>query len=140
MVGLTLGTTAPRIFRALVEATAFGSRAIVEQFRKEGVPINAVIAQGGIARKSPFVMQVTADILGMPIRVVASDQACALGAGMLAAAAGGVYPSVAEAQKRMGSGFDKVYKPDRAKASRYQVLYRRYTELSRILEPLLRTL
>ena len=87
VVGLTLGTTAPKIFRALVEATAFGSRAIVEQFRKEGVPINAVIAQGGIARKSPFVMQVTADILGMPIRVVASDQACALGAGMLAAAA-----------------------------------------------------
>ena len=80
-MGLTLGTTAPKIFRALVEATAFGSRAIVEQFRKEGVPINAVIAQGGIARKSPFVMQVTADVLGMPIRVVASDQACALGRG-----------------------------------------------------------
>ena len=92
IVGLTLGTTAPKIFRALVEATAFGSRAIVEQFRKEGVPINAVIAQGGIARKSPFVMQVTADILGMPIRVVASDQACALGAGMLAAVAGGSVP------------------------------------------------
>ncbi|MGA2377798.1 MAG: ribulokinase [Spirochaetia bacterium] len=140
VVGLTLGTTAPKIFRALVEATAFGSRAIVEQFRKEGVPINAVIAQGGIARKSPFVMQVTADILGMPIRVVASDQACALGAGMLAAAAGGVYPSVPEAQRRMGSGFDKVYKPDRARTSRYQALYRRYTELSRSLEPLLRKL
>ena len=140
VVGLTLGTTAPKIFRALVEATAFGSRAIVEQFRKEGVPINAVIAQGGIARKSPFVMQVTADILGMPIRVVASDQACALGAGMLAAAAGGVYPSVTEAQKRMGSGFDKVYKPNRAKAALYQALYRRYTELSRSLEPLLQKL
>ena len=139
-MGLTLGTTAPKIFRALVEATAFGSRAIVEQFRKEGVPIKAVIAQGGIARKSPFVMQVTADILGMPIRVVASDQACALGAGMLAAAAGGVYPSVPEAQRRMGSGFDKVYKPDRTRTSRYQALYRRYTELSRSLEPLLRKL
>jgi L-ribulokinase len=140
VVGLTLGTTAPKIFRALVEATAFGSRAIIEQFRKEGVPINAVIALGGIARKSPFVMQVTADILGMPIRVVASDQACALGAGMLAAAAAGVYPSVTEAQKRMGSGFDKVYKPDRAKALLYLELYRRYTELSRSLEPLLRKL
>jgi L-ribulokinase len=140
VVGLTLGTTAPKIFRALVEATAFGSRAIIEQFRKEGVPISAVIALGGIARKSPFVMQVTADILGMPIRVVASDQACALGAGMVAAVAGGVYASVTEAQKRMGSGFDKVYKPDRVKSSRYQALYRRYTELSRSLEPLLRTL
>jgi len=140
VVGLTLGTTAPKIFRALVEATAFGSRAIVEQFRKEGVPINAVIAQGGIARKSPFVMQVTADILGMPIRVVTSDQACALGAGMLAAAAAGVYTSVPEAQKRMGSGFDMVYKPDRGKASLYKSLYRRYTELSRSLEPFLRNL
>jgi L-ribulokinase len=140
VVGLTLGTTAPKIFRALVEATAFGSRAIIEQFRKEGVPISAVIALGGIARKSPFVMQVTADVLGMPIRVVASDQACALGAGMVAAVAGGVYASVTEAQKRMGSGFDKVYKPDRVKSSRYQALYRRYTELSRSLEPLLRTL
>jgi len=122
VVGLTLGTTAPRIFRALVEATAFGSRAIVEQFRKEGVAINAVIAEGGIARKSPFVMQVTADILNMPIKVVASDQACALGAGMLAAAAGGIYRSVPEAQKRMGSGFDKVFKPDRARAAKYQAL------------------
>jgi L-ribulokinase len=79
IVGLTLGTSAPRIFRALVESTAFGSRAIVDQFRKEGVAIDSVIALGGIARKSPFVMQLTADVLGMPIRVVASDQACALG-------------------------------------------------------------
>jgi L-ribulokinase len=71
---------------------------------------------------------------------VASDQACALGAGMLAAAAAGVYPSVTEAQKRMGSGFDKIFKPDRGKASLYQALYRRYTDLSRSLEPLLRTL
>ena len=140
VVGLTLGTTAPKIFRALVEATAFGSRAIVEQFRREGMPINAVIAEGGIARKSPFVMQVTADVLEMPIRVVASEQACALGAGMLAAAAAGFYPSVSEAQKRMGSGFDMVYKPDRGKASLYRALYRRYTELSKSLEPLLQKL
>jgi L-ribulokinase len=112
----------------------------VEQFRKEGVSINAVIAQGGIARKSPFVMQVTADILNMPIRVVASDQACALGAGMLAAAAAKIYPSVPEAQRRMGSGFDKVFKPDRAMAAKYNELYRRYTELSRALEPILKEL
>ena len=140
VVGLTLGTTAPRIFRALVEATAFGSRAIVEQFRKEGVAINSVIAQGGIARKSPFVMQVTADILGMPIKVVASEQACALGAGMLAAVAAGIHGSVPEAQKRMGSGFDKVFKPDRGRSTRYQALYTRYSELAKSLEPLLRAL
>ncbi|HEY9594712.1 MAG TPA: ribulokinase [Spirochaetia bacterium] len=137
IVGITLGTTAPKIFRALVEATAFGSRAIVEQFRKEGVAIKDVIAQGGIARKSPFVMQVTADVLGMPIRVVASDQACALGAGMLAAVAGGVYPSVAAAQKRMGSGFDKVFKPDRKRAAFYTEQYKRYAELGKSLESFL---
>ena len=140
IVGLTLGTTAPKIFRALVEATAFGSRAIVEQFRKEGVPINAVIAQGGIARKSPFVMQVTADILGMPIRVVTSDQACALGAGMLAAVAAGVHPSVAAAQKKMGSGFDKIFKPDKKRAAAYTRQYGTYTSLGGSLTGLLRAL
>jgi L-ribulokinase len=137
IAGITLGTTAPKIFRALVEATAFGSRAIVDQFRKEGVPVNAVIAQGGIAGKSPFVMQVTADVLGMPIRVVASDQACALGAGMLAAVAAGVYPNVTAAQKRMGSGYDRTFKPDRKKTAVYQVLYRRYVELGKGLETFL---
>jgi L-ribulokinase len=139
-VGLALGTTAPKIFRALVEATAFGSLAIVEQFRREGVPVKSVIAQGGIARKSPFVMQVTADILGMPIRVVASDQACALGAGMLAAVAAGIYSTVAIAQRKMGSGFDMTFTPNRARAAQYRKLYARYAELGRSLEPLLRSL
>ena len=140
IVGLTLGTTAPRIFRALVEATAFGSRAIVEQFRAEGVAIDGVIAMGGIARKSPFVMQVTADILGMPIKVVASDQACALGAGMLAAAAGGVYATVTAAQKKMGSGFDRTFTPNKKRADRYNALYGRYQRLAMTLEPMLRSL
>ncbi len=140
IVGLTLGTTAPRIFRALVEATAFGSRAIVEQFRKEGVAITNVIALGGIARKSPFVMQVTADVLGMPIKVAASDQTVALGAGMFAAVAAGAYPNVIEAQKRMGSGFDKTFTPDRKRAALYDKLYAKYTSLAASLEALLRTL
>jgi L-ribulokinase len=140
IVGLTLGTTAPKVFRALVEATAFGSRAIVEQFRKEGVPINAVIAEGGIARKSPFVMQVTADILGMPIKVVTSDQAVALGAAMLAAVAARVYPSTAAAQKKMGSGFDMTFKPDRKRAALYDKMYQRYVSLAGSLEGFLRAL
>ncbi len=140
VVGLTLGTTAPRIFRALVEATAFGSRAIVEQFRAEGVAIAGVIAMGGIARKSPFVMQVTADVLGMPIKVVASDQACALGAGMLAAVAGGVYGTVTAAQKKMGSGFDRTFTPDKKRAARYTALYGRYQELAKSLAPMLSSL
>jgi L-ribulokinase len=140
VAGLNLGTTAPKIFRALVEATAYGSRAIVQQFRKEGVPISAVIAQGGIARKSPFVMQVTADVMNMPIRVVTSDQACALGASMLAAVAAGIHPSAAAAQKKMGSGFDKVYKPDSRRAAAYAKLYEKYVALGGALEGFLRTL
>jgi L-ribulokinase len=83
---------------------------------------------------------VTTDILGMPIKVVASDQACALGAGMLAAVAGGVYPTVAAAQKHMGSGFDKTFKPDHRVAGRYQAAYKRYTELGTSLASLLSSL
>jgi len=104
------------------------------------VPIKTVIAQGGIARKSPFVMQVTADVLGMPIRVVTSEQACALGAGMLAAVAAGVYPSAAAAQKGMGCGFDKTFTPDRKRADLYRKLYQRYVKLAGSLEGFLKTL
>jgi L-ribulokinase len=139
IIGLTLGTNAPKIFRALVEATAFGSRAIVEQFRREGVPINGVIALGGIARKSPFVMQVTADVLDMTIRVAASEQACALGAAMFAAVAAGVHPSSVAAQKKMGSGFDIVFTPNRRRAAFYSKLYHRYESLAVTLEGFMRT-
>jgi L-ribulokinase len=140
IVGLTLGTTAPKIFRALVESTAFGSRAIVDQFRKEGVPIDAVIALGGISRKSPFVMQVTADVLGMPIKVAASDQTVALGAGMFAAVAAGVYKNVSEAQKKMGSGFDKTFVPNRKMVDVYNKLYKKYVVLGESLKGLLQAL
>lgn len=140
IVGLTLGSTAPKIFRALVEATAFGSRAIVEQFRKEGVPMDTVIALGGIPRKNPFVMQVTADVLGMPIKVAASDQAVALGAGMFAATAAGVYRNVEDAQKKMGSGFDKTFVPNRRMADVYNRLYKKYVSLAESLQGLLQSL
>ena len=140
LAGLTLGSTAPRIFRALVEATAFGSRAILERFQREGVRAERVVALGGIAQKSPFVMQVTADVLNVPIQVVASEQACALGAAMFAAVAAGLYPRVTEAQERIGSGFSRTYTPDPQRARAYQGLYERYLALGRALEPLLREL
>jgi L-ribulokinase len=139
IIGLTLGTNAPKIFRALVEATAFGPRAIVEQFRRQGLPINTVIALGGIARKSPLVMQVMADVLDMTIRVAASEQASALGAAMFGAVAAGTYPSVIEAQKRMSSGFDMVFAPSRRRAGVYARLYRRYASHAATLEGFLRT-
>jgi len=86
------------------------------------------------------VMQVTADVLGMPIKVAASDQTVALGAGMFAAVAAGVYRNVSDAQKKMGSGFDKTFVPDRRKVDVYTRLYKKYASLGESLQGLLRTL
>ena len=102
VVGLTLGTSAPEIFRALVEATAFGSRRIVEHMKGQGLRIDSVNAIGGISKKAPFVMQTLADVLDMPIRVVRSEQTCALGAAMFAAVAAGVYKDINEATSTWG--------------------------------------
>jgi L-ribulokinase len=134
IAGLTLGSDAPRVFRALVEATAFGSRAIVDRFRSEGVRIDTVIGIGGIALKSPFVMQTLSDVLGMPIRVCRTDQACALGAAMFAATAAGVYGRVEDAQAAMSSGFALEYTPDKANAARYGALYEKYLRLGAFTE------
>ena len=140
LVGLTLGTDAPRLFRALVEATAFGSKAIVDRFRGEGVEIREVIAQGGIPGKNEFVMQVSADVLGMPIKVVRSDQAVALGAAMFGAVAAGKYSDVFEAQDAMLSGYSKVYNPDPESSRRYQELYEKYLQIGELLADTLRAL
>jgi L-ribulokinase len=134
ITGLTLGSDAPRIFRALVESTAFGARKIVERFRSEGVRIDGVIAIGGVAKKSPFIMQVVADVLDMPIKVPRSEQTCALGASMFAAVAAGLYSSVEEAKKGMGSGIEKEYRPDLERAKKYNVLYDRYSKLGAYVE------
>jgi L-ribulokinase len=134
IVGLTLGSTAPKIYRALVEATAFGAKSIVERFREEGVVINQVIASGGIAKKSDLVMQITSDVLNMPIKVVQSEQACALGAGMFGAVAAGLYKNVEDAQKKMSGGFCKTYQPESGQAKKYQKLYEKYQQLGKTLE------
>ena len=132
--GITLGTTAPMIFRALVEATAFGSRAIVERFRSEGVRIDEVIGIGGIALKSPFVMQTLSNVLNVPIKVCNTDQACALGAAMFAAVAAGVYANIEAAQAAMTSGFAREYTPDAAQSALYDELYKRYLALGAYCE------
>ena len=134
IANLTLGTTAPMIFRALVEATAFGSKAIVDRFLEEGVRIESVIGIGGISLKSPFVMQTMADVLNMPIKVAKSDQACAFGASMFAAVVAGVYSKVEDAQKAMGQGFACEYKPNPAMAKVYAELYKEYQKLGQITE------
>ena len=132
--GFTLGTTAPMIFRALVEATAFGTKAIMDRFIEEGVRIDEVIGIGGIALKSPFVMQTMSDVLGKPIKVCKTDQACALGAAMFAATAAGVYPRVEDAIAAMNSGFTKEYVPDPERTRIYSNLYKKYTELGSFTE------
>lgn len=134
IAGLSLGTDAPRIFRALVEATAFGSKAIVDRFISEGIRIDGVIALGGVAKKSPLVMQIVCDVLNMPIKVARSEQACALGSAMAAAVAAGVYASTTEAQQKMGGGFETEYHPIPENVEKYKAIYDDYFKLGKFIE------
>lgn len=131
---LILGTTAPMIYKALVQATAFGSRAIVERFVSEGVNIQSVLAIGGISQKSPFVMQTLADVMGMPISVVDCGQACALGASMFAAVVAGIYPTVQEAQQGMKAPLGRTYYPDASRREIIDKAYARYKLLGKFEE------
>ncbi len=134
ITGLRLGTDAPRVYRSLVEATAFGSRAIVERFRAQGTRIDGAIAIGGVAKKSRFVMQTIADVLNLEVTVGAGEQPVALGAAMFAATAAGLYDRVEEAQQAMSSGTEAVYRPDPARAGRYDRLYEDYLALGAFVE------
>ena len=134
IMGLTLGTDAPMIFRALVEATAFGARMIVDRFVEEGVRIDGVIALGGVAKKSPLVMQIVADVLNKPIQVARSEQAVALGSAMAASVVAGVHGSIVDAQKAMGGGFETEYHPDPAMVQIYAGLYKQYIRFGKYVE------
>jgi L-ribulokinase len=134
ITGLTLGSDAPRIFKALVEATAFGSRMINERFKNEGIRIDGVIAIGGVAKKNPFVMQIVADVLNMPIRVAASDQTCALGAAMAASVVAGIHKDIPAAQNAMGGGYEREYMPDPLRAEKYNQLFSKYKTLGSLTE------
>lgn len=134
ITGITLGTTAPMLFRALIEATAFGTKAIVDRYLSEGVRIDNVIGIGGIALKSPLVMQIMSDVLNMPIKVCNTDQACALGAAMFASVAAGVYPTLGDAIEAMNSGFAKEYHPNSKNVEIYSELYRKYCKLGQFTE------
>ncbi|MEI7420480.1 MAG: ribulokinase [Prolixibacteraceae bacterium] len=132
--GLNLGSDAPGIFRALVEATAFGSKKIIDRFVEEGIKIEGVIALGGVAKKSTFVMQVVADVINKPILVARSEQACALGSAMAAAVVGGLYATIADAQQAMGNGFETEFVPIPANVQKYNKLYEKYSKYGSIVE------
>ncbi len=131
--GLTTTTTGPEIYKALVEAVAYGKRMIVETFLKHGVQIAKLFATGGIAEKSAFVMQTFADVINMPIYVAEAPQATAMGAAMFGAVAAGSkaggYDTIAEAGKTMGSGVKTTYYPNPKAAKVYEKLYAEYVKL-----------
>ena len=134
ITGITLGTSTPQIFRALVEGTAFGTKAIVDHFINEGVRIDNVIGIGSIALKSPFVMQTLSDVLNMPIKVCKTDQASALGAAMFAATAAGIYNKVEDAIDAMNSGFSKEYLPNAENTRIYADIYEKYIKVGQFTE------
>ncbi len=134
LTGISLGTDAPHIFKALVNAICFGSKMIVDRFESEGVKIDSVIGIGGVARKSPFIMQTLANVLDMPIKVAESDQAPALGAAIYAATASGIFGDVIAASKVMGSDFEAEYFPQDDQVKSYSVLMEAYRELGQFVE------
>jgi L-ribulokinase len=133
LIGATLATVPEEIYRALIEATAFGTRVIIETFEAHGVPIREIVACGGLAEKSPLIMQIYADVTGRPFRLSASDQTPALGSAMFGAVAAGAdaggYDTIQEAAAAMARLKDQVYEPITDNVAVYDLLYREYVRL-----------
>ena len=133
LIGLNMQTAPEDIYRAFIEATAFGCRVIIENYRKNGVPVERLTVSGGISRKNPFAMQLYADILNMPVEVIDEECGPALGSAIFAAVAAGKaaggYDTMAEAIQAMKSKRMKYYFPDSASASVYNRLYDHYCTL-----------
>jgi len=134
IINLNLASDAPKIFKALVEATCFGAKAIVERFNQQGIPVKGLIGLGGVAKKSSYIMQTMADVMNMPIRIHKSEQTCAMGAAMFAATAAGVYKNVQDAMTAMGQGFDTTYYPDKKNTGYYNKRYEQYKRLGTFIE------
>ncbi len=126
ITGISLGTNAPEIFRSLVEATCFGAKAIVNRFMEQGVNIKGLIGIGGVAKKSPFIMQMMADVMNLPIKINKSEQTAALGAAMFAATAAGLYSKVEDAMAVMGKDFESPYPPRPDKNKLYEIRFKKY--------------
>ena len=133
LVGMTLATKAPEIYRALIEATAFGTRVIVDAFESAGVPVDGIVACGGLPQRNELLMQIYADVTGRDFSVAASSQTPALGAAMFAAVAAGPerggYPSIVDASRRMAHLAPRAFRPDEAHHAVYSQLYPEYVRL-----------
>lgn len=133
LVGLLLGqnlyTTGPEIYRALIEATAFGARAILERTEEYGVPTREIVLCGGLAEKNPLLCQIYADVLARPVQLSRSAQTCALGAALFGALAAGAFADVASAQAAMTGVKDQVYRPNAEAVGVYDRLYALYRRL-----------
>ena len=133
LIGVTLATLPEEIYRALIEATAFGTRVIIETFEAHGVPIRDIVAAGGLAEKSPLIMQIYADVTGRTFRISASEQTPALGSAMFASVAAGAeaggHATIEAASRAMARVRDTVYTPIPANQATYDVLYREYVRL-----------
>jgi L-ribulokinase len=129
LAGQTLHTSAPEIYRALVEATAFGALTIIKRFEEYGVKVDEVVNCGGIAEKNQLVMQIYADICDRPMKISRSAQTCALGAAIFGAVAGGAWPDVPTAQQKMTGLKPSVFRPDAEAAGVYSELYTLYRQM-----------
>ena len=128
IVGLTLATRAEDIYRALIEATAFGTRKILDAFAEAGIRVDELVVAGGLVR-NPVVMQIYADVTRMALHVGGSDQGPALGSAMHAAVAAGLHPDIRAAAAAMGRLVRDAYVPDQRAADAYDLLYERYERL-----------
>ena len=131
ILGLGLNTKPEEIFRAMLEATVFGTKRIVELYEQGGISVDTVYASGGIARKNPFLMQMYSDALGKEIRIAKSTQAGAKGSAILASVAGEYYPDLKAAADRIADGYDKVYMPNAENGKIYAKLYSEYLTLAK---------
>ena len=131
LIGLTLKTKPEEIYRAIIEATAFGTKMIMDLYTESGVEIRELYASGGIPRKNPFFMQIYADVLGKDIVVAKSRQAGSLGSAIFAAVSSGYFASLKEAAAVLAEKCDTVYHPNLENTKKYERLYREYAALCR---------
>lgn len=129
LIGMTLQTTPQDIYRALIESTAYGARVILDNYRENGVAVEAFYASGGVSQKNELAMQIYADVLQMPVRIVDAAQGPALGSAIYAAVAAGIWPDAAEGARKMGAKVAGIYEPIEENCVVYEKLYQEYKQL-----------